>query len=154
VPITATRYFGGLEYEDENAIVFPEGLLGFEECRRFLLIRQADLGSLSFLQSLENPLLCFPVLPAAQVDPNFHLRLDPEHCRLLGLPEAQAGYAPEAILALAIVSFDEVDPPSANLLGPVVIHIQRKRAAQVVQFDSGYLARHPVPGFEEALQCS
>jgi len=147
---TITKYFGEMEYQDDSVVVFPEGLLGFEEYRRFLLIQRGGARSLAFLQSLDNTSLCFPVMPAAQVDAKFELRLDAEHRKLLGL----AGEGEDKTLALAVVSFDEVEPPTANLLGPVVIHVAAKRGAQVVQFDSGYLSRHPVPGWEEVLSCS
>lgn len=152
LPNAATRYFGEVTYNEQSVVFFPQGLHGFEERKRYLLIQQRASNPLSFLQSLDEPALCFPAMPATQVDPDFILHMDDDSWRLLGLhPETPAH--PDSLLVLAIVSIDEVEPPAANLLGPVVIHVPSRRGAQVIQLESGHLLRHPVPALDEVLYC-
>jgi flagellar assembly factor FliW len=154
VPTTATKYFGELPYEEDTVLFFPAGLLGFPENRRFLLIEQAASRPLAFLQNLEDPALCFLVMPATQVDPGFELFLDAENCRLLDVPAQQEAYPPGMLLCLALIRFDaNARAVAANLKGPVVIHIAARKAAQVVQFDADYALRHPVPALAEVLSC-
>jgi flagellar assembly factor FliW len=152
LPTIATKYFGEVAYKEEDVVVFAEGPLGFAGERRFLLLQHGASSPLSFLQSLESPSLCFPAAPVRRVDPHFTLRLDETAHRSLGL-SATESISDGSLLVLAIVTFGETEPPAANLLAPVVIHVPSRQAAQVVQFDSGYPIRRPVPAFEEVLSC-
>jgi flagellar assembly factor FliW len=152
MPATATKYFGKLTYGEDSVVHFPAGLLGFPQHRRFLLIQHPAMLPLTFLQSLEDPDLCFPAMPATQADPRFELHLDADSGRLLGEPAGQMAAGGESLLVLAMVTFDEAGP-TANLAGPVVIHVSSKIGAQVVQYDFDYPARHPVPAVGEVLSC-
>lgn len=153
MPTTTTRFFGELAYAEDSVLYFPAGLLGFEPNKRFLLIEQPASAPLSFLQNLEDSSLCFPVMPVLQADPDFQLSLDEESRGLLELPLAEEQCPPGTLLTLAIISFDEIERPAANLKGPVVIHVAVRRAVQVVQFDDGGGLRHPVPALDEVLSC-
>ena len=155
MPTTQTKYFGELPYPSDAVMWFPQGLLGFEDKTRFLLIEQPISSPLCFLQNIEDPSLCFPVIPATQVDPGFRLLMDPEDCRLLEVPVQNQPYPPETLLCLAIVHFDERDcHAEANLLGPVVIHGAAGRGAQVVQpYTSDGQLKQPVARLDKVLAC-
>jgi flagellar assembly factor FliW len=154
MPKTQTKYFGEMTYTSDAVVWFPEGLLGFEDKTRFLLLEEPVSSPLCFLQSIDDSSLCFPVMPATQVDAEFRLGLDPQNCRLLSLPIQDEPYPPGTLLCLAIVNFGETaHQAAANLLGPVVIHVAAGKAAQVVQFESDYQLKHPVPGLDKVLTC-
>jgi len=154
MPTTQTKYFDQLDYTSDAVLSFPEGLLGFPENRQFLLIECPGSQPLSFLQNLEDPSLCFPVMPALQVDPAFQLLLDPQSCALLELPVTDQPYPPGTLLSLATVSFDGTGLPTANLKAPLVLHVAARMAAQVLQFDADLQLRHPVPALGGVLSCS
>ena len=78
-----SKYFGVLVYEASAVIEFPEGLPGFEDQRRFILIDRQDLTPLVFMQSLDTPGLCFLAVPAGVVTDNY----------LLELPDDSPGFA-------------------------------------------------------------
>lgn len=148
MPAANTKFFGDLEYTEESVLHFPAGLLGFEKNRRFVLVERAASKPLSFLQNLDEPSLCFPVMPALQVDPDFKLELDEQSRETLELNEPYP-----ALLILAIISFGETGPPAANMKGPVVIHVAARKAVQVIQSDASRVLRHPVPALGEVLSC-
>ena len=51
-----TRFFGELEYEKEDLLHFPSGLLGFEDCKGFIQIDNPDGGGVfKWLQSADRP---------------------------------------------------------------------------------------------------
>jgi flagellar assembly factor FliW len=153
LPVTPTKYFGSaVEYTENSVIFFPDGLFGFEASHNFLLIEAAGCP-LHFLQNLENPELCFLVMPATKVDPAFRLRLENDSRRPLAMQDRR--YPDDALLVLAIVNLDEQGQDlAANLLAPLVIHVAAGRRAQVFQQDSGYTLRHRVPNLEEVASCS
>ena len=107
--------------DESSTIEFPEGLPGFEECRRFVPLQHPERAGLVFLQSLERTELCFLALPARAVRPDYELALSGEDTALLGFPEGVRPALGSEVLALAILCLAEGQPPTANLLAPVVI---------------------------------
>jgi flagellar assembly factor FliW len=136
MPYLATRAFGPLEYSTEAVLSFPRGLPGYDAAREFLLLDLPDQAPVLYLQSVDSPDLCFVTLPVRIVDPDYSLWLAPEDEAVLGAGGDR--------LALAIVTGHEHDPPTANLLAPVVICSSTRRGVQAVRNDRRYSHRHPL----------
>ncbi len=62
--------FGDMEFNEEQIIRFEGGLAGFEEHKKFLLV-QLDLILFSWLVSIEEPELVFPLVPISTLIENF-----------------------------------------------------------------------------------
>ena len=60
--IVQTSRFGAVSITDEDVIHFPEGLLGFNELRRFILLDDPIDEIFAWLQSCEEPGIAFPLL--------------------------------------------------------------------------------------------
>src|SRR5579872_4975287 len=103
MPSVQTKYFGTLSYEPDAPLEFPQGLPGFEERRRFLALQFADTQPLVFLQSLEDPGLCFITLPVLAVDPHYQLRVSNEDRERAGLAPGRPLKIGEDVLCLAVV---------------------------------------------------
>lgn len=140
----ATRHFGMIEYEADAVVEFPVGLPGFEQERQFVALQQPLHHPIVFLQSLQRPELCFITLPVQTIEPGYRLSIAPEDLRLLGLPEDRQPEMGAEVLCLAIISVAEGQPPTANLLAPVVINLKNRRATQAILSESGYSHRHPL----------
>ena len=152
MPEARTRHFGALRYEDDSVISFPAGLPGFEHEKTFVLIEQPSTKPLVFLQSLAGADLCFVALPMLVVAPEYRLNMIPEDLEQLGFAaEGRPGIGTD-VLCLAILSFDEEGPPTANLLAPVVVNLATRVGVQAIQPDSDYQLRHPLR--PEELRCS
>jgi hypothetical protein len=67
------------------------------------------------------------------------LRAEPDRPASLGASETDG-----AVVALAIVSFDDVGPAFANLRAPIVINPERMLGYQVMPHNSLYPLRHPL----------
>jgi flagellar assembly factor FliW len=152
MPSVETKYFRRISYETEALIEFPKGLPGFEQRRLFLALQFEDSQPLVFLQSLEDPGLCFITLPILAIDPQYQLQIDNEDRDLVGLPVGQPVRIGDDVLCLAVVSIRE-SGPTANLLGPIVVNLRNRKAVQAVDAESGYSHQHAlVP--HEAPVCS
>jgi flagellar assembly factor FliW len=114
---------------------FPNGIPAFETERRFRLI---DREPLLFLESDRNPELSFLLLPVTLIDPDYKLALTVEDRATL---EASAE---SPLLCLAVITATDDSPPTANLLAPVVINLDRGRAVQAVRSDAVYSHKHPL----------
>ena len=139
-----TRYFGTLEYQENSILVFPDGIPAFERETHFLAIRQPLNQPLVFLQSLADPNLCFATLPAQVACPGFRLRIAQEDLNALDLEARRQPVIGRDVLCLALLSLEEMGPPTVNLLAPVVVNLRTRRGRQVIQIDSRYSHRQPL----------
>jgi flagellar assembly factor FliW len=104
----------------------------FESERTFRLI---DREPLLFLESETNPELSFLLLPVTLIDPAYRLALSTEDRETIGASSASD------LLCLAVITAGGDLPPTANLLAPVVVNIESRRAVQAVRSDSVYSHR-------------
>lgn len=132
-----THQFGEIEFAEEAILSFPEGLLGFEQLRAFLLIDQDEIEPLRWLQPIGEPTISFTVISPEAIWPDYRVKLSGDDRAFLGLGKT------EEPLTIALVTVPE-NPTNmtANLLGPLVINPERKIGRQLVLHDSGYTTRH------------
>ena len=148
--ILSTTRFGDLNVDETQSMEFPEGLPGFEDCRRFVPFEHAECAGLMFLQSMERPDLCFLTLPVRSLRPDYCLLLTPEDSELLGLPAGRTPQIGTEVAAMALLSLREGQPPTANLLSPIVVRVATGRAVQSVRPDNRYGCREPLVSEEAA----
>lgn len=152
MPIASTQQFGELAYDEQSTLVFPAGLPGFEGSHRFVLIDEPAHAPLVHLQSLEIPELCFLALPVATILADYELALGPDDQFLLEWDTGSSG----TLLTLALLAATE-DRLTANLLAPVVINLENRRAVQAVRPDDRYSHQHvlgEIGGNGEVEPCS
>lgn len=137
--LVASDRFGDIEIDDDRVLVFPEGLLGFPDARRFAMIDSHDTNVYFWLQSVEDPALAFLSVVPWAFFPDYQLDLPPAEERALGL-ETEADVL---VLCLLTVQRDQ-KVITANLLGPLVINAKTRIGRQVVLADSGYPVRAPL----------
>ena len=141
MPIVHSTSFGPVPYEPQAVIEFPRGLPGFDDRRRFVAVRFPESDPVILLQSLENPELCFITLPVLAVDPEYRLEISAEDLASIGLPPVHRPKIGEDVLCLAVVAIRE-SASTANLLAPVVVNLQNRKAVQAVAPASGYSHRY------------
>ena len=156
-----TKNFGKISFEPESELEFPCGLPGFDSRKRFVAVRFVESDPLVYLQSLEDPDLCFITMPVLSVDPAYRLKVSGEDLQQLGLPAARQPRIGEDVLALTVVSIRK-NGPTANLMAPVLVNLRTRKAVQAVTQEAGYSHQHVLlpdePGqpalAQEASVCS
>lgn len=113
-----TEQFGEVEFNEEHVIQFNAGVLGFESLTRYLFIKTDD-ALFYWLNSVDKPDLCFPVVGIRLIDDSFPVVENHE--------------------AFGIVNLNR-DPLkiTINLKAPVYINQDEKRGYQKVIDDSKY----------------
>ena len=137
MPETETTNFGTISFAPESVFEFPNGLPGFEERRRFLPVQNPQTAPILFLQSLEEPSLCFTTLPIWVVDPLYRLHIMEQDLEVLKFPADHEPRIGSDILCLAVLSIRKTGT-TANMLAPVVVNTENGRAVQAVRSDSMY----------------
>ena len=81
---------GKIEVDEADMIMFPQGILGFEEYKRYTVVNQED-SMFAFLQSLDEPDLAFVVMYPELVDQSYSVILTKEQIALLEIDEPEDG---------------------------------------------------------------
>ncbi len=135
-----TARFGTLEADPDLIITFPDGLIGFETCQRFLVVRHAENSAFRWLQSLEEPAVAFPVIEPNEFRADYAPTISDSDARSLALTTD----TPTLIFAVVTVPPHDPRAMTANLLGPLVINGLTRQGRQVIIQDEGYTTRHSV----------
>jgi flagellar assembly factor FliW len=149
MPQILTKYFGELEYQEQDVVRFPSGLPAFEEDLQFLVIEPAAQAPLAFLQSTRQPRLCFLALPVLAIDPQYALSVTTEDLGALELDTTRQPSIGAEIDCLAVVAAPEQGPATANLLAPIVINRKSRLGLQAVRVDSIYSHQHRLSPAED-----
>jgi len=137
--IIQTDRFGELHVNEDVLIHFPEGILGFESLRKFLLVAREHDSGFAFLQSAERPDLAFVVTDPLGFRPDYRPMLADADRAVLEWD----GKAPLQVLVIVTVP-EDVRETTANLLAPVVINVEKRIGRQVVQVDTTFSTRHRI----------
>jgi len=129
-----------------SSYTFPAGIPAFERHTRFRLLENPLHAPIVVLESELDPAVRFACAPVALLAPEYKLELGEEDCELLGCDASQSG-----LLVLAILTFRQGGPPTANLLAPVVLNPAKRLGVQSIQCSAGYSHLHPV---REERPCS
>lgn len=126
--VTTSR-FGTVHVPLGEAICFPSGLIGFEDCQSWVLLAHRPKDSVIWLQSTQVEEIALPVVDPRTFVPEFTLQIE------------QAGWTPlgkreeDVIQVLVPVSRHE-DSLRVNLRSPLVINMQRRLGRQVINAEA------------------
>jgi len=134
--LTNTR-FGDLEISEDQIIHFAKGIIGFENLERFVLLNPTE--KVSWLQSVDEPPLAFPVVQAPLVYPGYSLYVEDELLSPLGEID-------ESMMGIYLVLVVPRDPKAAtvNLKAPIVISFKSRRGMQLLIDRPEYSVRYRV----------
>ncbi len=135
----STTRFGRLSVESDRILLFPDGLIGYESHRHWILLAENDDDSIGWLQSLSDADLAFLVVTPERFVVDYALRI--HRSQLLTLP-----WSPDdRSMTLAIVS-EHQGTLTANLKAPLAINVDRCLGRQVISSDDQpmrYELSHP-----------
>jgi len=147
-----TKNFGKISFEPESELQFPCGLPGFDDRKRFVAVRFVESDPLVYLQSLEDPGLCFVTMPVLAVDPKYKLTVSGDDLNQIGLPPARQPKIGEDVFCLTVLSIRETGP-TANLLAPIVVNLKTRRAVQAIAPEGSYSHQYELMP-QEVAECS
>lgn len=134
-----TTRFGPVELTSEDVLTFPEGLLGFNELRQFVLLDDPNDEIFAWLQSCENSAIAFPVLEPELFVDDYHIDLSKNDLEALELKSL------EDCRCFTIITIpDEPTKMTANLKAPIMINIAKRMARQCVLQENSLAIREPI----------
>lgn len=120
---------GEFEYDSKHIITFPEGLLGFEDLHKFILINDEQSEPFLWLVSLEDEAISFPVLEPHTVFPSY----------TTGVFEDK-----ESTILVLVSLKPSLEESTVNLRSPIIISNETQEGRQVVLENEEYQFQHPL----------
>lgn len=124
----STSRFGQLDVPDESLITLRAGMVGFPRDTVYAWIPHKNSEDIAWIQSVHTPGLAFPLLNAIRVGGNY------PDTSVASIAE-QAGLTfddPADLALLVVLSAPPNEPPTVNLMAPVVLNSVTRMGAQVV----------------------
>jgi len=143
----STSRFGEISIEDTDVITFPEGIPGFEHTRQYVLVphkaSEKKRSPFRWLQSIEEPGLALPVINPWAVRADYAPTVSGSIIKQLGVASIR-----DQAQFLAVVTIPANNPggTTVNLLAPILINRESKRAKQVIIQNENYSIRTPLMG--------
>ncbi|MDK2919035.1 MAG: flagellar assembly factor FliW [Candidatus Petromonas sp.] len=135
-----TRHFGEIEINENEIINFPDGLLGFEDIKKYILINSPDPEvPFQWLQSVDEPNLAFVVTSPFLFKSDYEFDIPQNVVEKLEIEKTED----VMIYSIAVVP-DDIKDMTINLKGPIIINTKTNRAKQIVLEDDKYTLKYKI----------
>ena len=131
-----TRLFGEVDIPEEKIITFDQGVLGFEECKKFTIIydtsKETD-STISWLQCMDEPELAFPMISPFYVMEDYNPIVETEWLEPLGEMTAE-----NIVIFVFLNIKSDVTRLTANLKAPIIINPDTLKGIQLIVENTDY----------------
>ena len=134
-----TKYLGEIQINEEQIILFPKGLLGFENSNKFVLLDIPDNPYFKFLQDISNSYISFLLINPWDYFKDYDVELpDEELIKIEVKPNEDNDMGIYTVVTLD----QQFKNSTTNLLAPIVINQSAMKGRQFILNDSIYTTRH------------
>lgn len=129
----ATRLFGEIEIDESKIITFEDGIIGFPDMKKFTLIfdeEKEGRPSISWLQSMDEPEIAFPVMDPLFVCETYNPSVEEELLKNLGTIKEDNLY-----VLVTVTVPQNIKELAVNLKAPIVINTDTRKASQIIGED-------------------
>ena len=129
----ATRLFGKIEIDESKIITFEDGIIGFPDMKKFTLIfdeEKEGRPSISWLQSMDEPEIAFPVMDPLFVCETYNPSVEDELLKNLGTIKEDNLY-----VLVTVTVPQNIKELAVNLKAPIVTNTDTRKASQIIVED-------------------
>ena len=123
-----TSRFGTVPVKPEDVFTFPHGLIGLENCRRWVLLSDTANDAVGWLQSEHHPETAVAVISPRRFLPNYQVRVNRGQLAPLELTGVDQAF----VLNIIAKNSERL---TVNLKAPLIINLTRRLGRQVVTSD-------------------
>ena len=134
--LAKTKFFGEVELDDDKVLEFPNGIIGFEDYKKFAILYDEDDKSenrISWLQSLDEQGLALPVIDPLVVAPEYAPVIEDELLGPLDDPSEE-----DLLFLLAMTIPSDMTKVTANMKAPFIINAAARKGVQLVVENEDY----------------
>ena len=129
----ATRLFGEIEIDESKIITFEDGIIGFPDMKKFTLIfdeEKEGRPSISWLQSMDEPEIAFPVMDPLFVCETYNPSVEDELLKNLGTIKEDNLY-----VLVTVTVPQNIKELAVNLKAPIVMNTDTRKASKIIVED-------------------
>ncbi|PID73018.1 MAG: flagellar assembly protein FliW [Desulfobacterales bacterium] len=134
--------FGEVEYNPDNLLTFPAGLIGFPHLQHFVVMPNQKEGPLFWIQSVDDPVFAFVLTDPTNFFLDYRIALDKSEREFLQIDDDAPYYV------LSVVTVPQDQNITLNLAAPILFSPGTNRAMQVILEDGNYSSKTPLPKTE------
>lgn len=137
--IIKTKFLGEVEIREEDVIVFPDGILGFEESMKFILLDIPENEFFKILQDVDREYVSFIVTDPFKFKEDYEMEVPDSELLKINIRKK------EQIAMLNIVTLSDVfENSTMNLLAPIIMNTENRIGKQYVLNNVSYSTKHPL----------
>lgn len=122
--VKSTR-FGPVTANEEDIIVFPNGLIGFEKSKHWIILPDSDNRDVAWLQSTTQPQVALPIVSPRKFMPDYKVTVGQRDLAALSCRSS------DRIFVMLVLS-KTGKTLTANLRGPLIINLTQRLGIQTV----------------------
>lgn len=147
--ILNTKHFGQLEVQDDRILTFEEGIPGFPDYKKYMLIfdEEDEDSPFCWLQSVNEGNVAFALLNPLKVYDNYAPKVEEEMIKTLGEPNIN-----DLVLYCIVVIPEDYKKMTVNLKAPIIINTKTKKGMQIVAENEEYKVKHCI--FQDSEACT
>lgn len=138
--ILTTKLFGEIEIDESKLITFVNGIVGFPDLKRFLLIHDSDTeGGIRWMQSIEEPAFAMPVIDPLAVKEDYNPVIEDDLISPLGITDEE-----NMLVLVTITVPKDIEKMTVNLCAPIIVSSETRKASQVITDSEKYPVKYPI----------
>ena len=140
---TIETRFGTIEYDAENLLNFPAGLIGLPNLHKFIVMPNKKQGPLFWIQSVDDPDMAFVLTDPTDFFLDYVVEPEPSDRQTLRIAEDENCYI------LSIVTVPQDQKITLNLAAPIIFAPSSNRAIQIILENKDYSTKTLLPAIQE-----
>ncbi len=136
-----TKLFGEIGIDEQKVITFPEGIIGFGQLKRFLLIHDSEMENrkIAWLQSIDEPAFALPVMDPLVIKPDYNPVIEDELLNNIGEKTEN-----ELFVVVILKVPSDITNMTVNLKAPVIINPDTRLGCQILADNEDYQIKYPI----------
>jgi len=136
---TINTRFGQVEYDPDNLLHFPAGMIGFPQLNKFIVMPNKKEGPLFWIQSVDDTDIAFVLTDPSNFFLDYIVVPDESERKTLEISQE------DQCFILAVVTVPPDQNITLNLSAPILFAPKTNRAIQVILDDPKYKTKTPLP---------
>lgn len=143
-----TRHFGEIEVEEEKFLEFIDGIPGFDGITKFVIIENPDPEiPFHWLQSVEDGNVTFVITNPFLFMIDYDFEISESILAKLEIEDQK-----EILIYSMVVVPEEITEMTTNLMAPIIINRNNRKAKQVILDGTKYSLKHYI--FQQPIKTS
>ncbi len=129
----------GVEWTEDQVIHFPNGLPGFENARKFIIMSVPEHQPFHWMECVDGNNIRFAIINPLSFRPDYQPKIKKEELATLNIEDIK-----ELLLYVIVTLRSPLVESTANLMGPLFINIREKIGKQIIIENDAYSLRERI----------